>query len=270
MPNSMSTSEIVELLEVITNEFNVAPYHKDLDKAIAALQAQGAEPNYDAAVGKMVSVDVSTCEEDAGHRIFAEIVEWQEDGQDDIIFLAINGERNHTSPPAQAARVPENRKLVPLEPTREMLEQAQMALCGSIGGYEAGKVEKTWKAMLNAAPSPAEKAFQDATTYGAGFTKDGKHVPYEDVFAVPAPAEKAVTLTELDAAFEREIERVSTLEYNSNEICRTFYEKLRDRLAPTTPQEQVDALCDHNYHYFGDQTRRRCNACGRLEQEGRE
>jgi diphthamide synthase (EF-2-diphthine--ammonia ligase) len=37
----------------------------------------------------------------------------------------------------------------------------------------------------------------------------------------------------MDSAFEAEIVRVSTLEYNSNEICRHFYGELRKRIEAT-------------------------------------
>lgn len=36
----------------------------------------------DTVVGDMVSIDVSTCDEDAGHRVFGTIVEWQRPGPD--------------------------------------------------------------------------------------------------------------------------------------------------------------------------------------------
>jgi hypothetical protein len=39
------------------------------------------------------------------------------------------------------------------------------------------------------------------------------------------------TLAQIDAAFEREIVRVSELQYNSNAICRKFYGELRALLA---------------------------------------
>lgn len=44
-------------------------------------------------------------------------------------------------------------------------------------------------------------------------------------------------LLKLDTAFHEEIDRVSSVEYNSNEICRAFYQRLRERFA--------DVLCAH-------------------------
>lgn len=46
----------------------------------------------------------------------------------------------------------------------------------------------------------------------------------------PPPAYEAVTIQALDAAFAQEIRAVSSLEYNSNEMCRAFYANLRARL----------------------------------------
>lgn len=47
-----------------------------------------------------------------------------------------------------------------------------------------------------------------------------------------AEARDAVTLADINAAFNNEIDRVSTLEFNSNEICRAFYRNLLKRINP--------------------------------------
>ena len=56
----------------------------------------------------------------------------------------------------------------------------------------------------------------------------------------PTPQEQAISLEKLDAAFETEIARISTLEYNSNAVCRQFYANLRERivgaLSPATSE----------------------------------
>ena len=54
-----------------------------------------------------------------------------------------------------AAAVPEGWVLVPRACTDEMDEAAMLALCGSIGGYEAGRWMRAWDAALSAAPQPA-------------------------------------------------------------------------------------------------------------------
>lgn len=46
-----------------------------------------------------------------------------------------------------------------------------------------------------------------------------------------------VTLSELDAAFEHEIARVSHVEYDSHEICKHFFGELRKRLLAAAPAE---------------------------------
>jgi hypothetical protein len=48
-------------------------------------------------------------------------------------------------------------------------------------------------------------------------------------------------LLKLDTAFNDEIKRVSTVEYNSNEICRSFYGKLRERYATFLSAHQAQA-----------------------------
>ena len=45
----------------------------------------------------------------------------------------------------------ENMVLVPREPTDEMINNGCIALAGSIGGYEAGCVDKCYNAMLSIA-----------------------------------------------------------------------------------------------------------------------
>lgn len=40
------------------------------------------EEMFDSVEGDMVSIDVSTCDEDSGHRVFGKIIEWQRPGPD--------------------------------------------------------------------------------------------------------------------------------------------------------------------------------------------
>lgn len=53
-------------------------------------------------LGAKISVDVSTCDGDAGNRIFATVEEFQEDGEDSIIFLAVEQSRNFVAQPTAA------------------------------------------------------------------------------------------------------------------------------------------------------------------------
>lgn len=60
-----------------------------------------------------------------------------------------------------------------------------------------------------------------------------------------APAVAGVPdLSAIDAAFEAEIQRVSSLEYNSNEICRHFYAQMRSRIAaaPSAPMTAAEIV----------------------------
>lgn len=45
-------------------------------------------------IGMEISIDVSTCEEDAGHRVFARVEGLQEVGPDEMIVLATEYSRN--------------------------------------------------------------------------------------------------------------------------------------------------------------------------------
>ncbi|MTD32601.1 hypothetical protein [Paludibacterium denitrificans] len=54
----------------------------------------------------------------------------------------------------QPAQVPDGYVLVPIDVDDEMVDAGCLALSGSIGGYEAGKVYKCWDAMLASAPQP--------------------------------------------------------------------------------------------------------------------
>lgn len=83
----------------------------------------------------------------------------------------------------------------------------------------------------------------------------------------PPPAYEAVTIQALDAAFAQEIRTVSSLEYNSNEMCRAFYANLRARLvegclaAQSAPLQQADCTCDARDMPFG----RCCRAAAQVE-----
>lgn len=70
------------------------------------LDAQGdAEP----VAGEMVSVDVSTCDEDNGNRVFGEIIDWQDDGSGNRIWLCSLDHYNYPLP--LIAGVPEGWRL---------------------------------------------------------------------------------------------------------------------------------------------------------------
>lgn len=67
-----------------------------------SLTRQGdAEP----VAGEMVSVDVSACDEDNGNRVFGEIIDWQDDGSGNRIWLCSLDHYNYPLP--TTAGVPE-------------------------------------------------------------------------------------------------------------------------------------------------------------------
>ena len=52
--------------------------------------------------GEMVSIDVSTCDEDNGNRVFGEIVGWQDDGDGKRIWLCSLDHFNYTHPASES------------------------------------------------------------------------------------------------------------------------------------------------------------------------
>jgi hypothetical protein len=103
----------------------------------------GGEP----VAGEMVSIDVSTCDEDNGNRVFGEIIDWQDDGDGRRIWLCSLDHYNYSRSPS--ALVPKGWKLVPIKPTGRMLKHGTMARTISESGSDG-----VYKSMIEAAPSP--------------------------------------------------------------------------------------------------------------------
>lgn len=61
-------------------------------------ELRGAQDGGEPVAGEMVSVDVSTCDEDVGNRVFGEIIDWQDDGQGERIWLCSLDHYNYTRP----------------------------------------------------------------------------------------------------------------------------------------------------------------------------
>lgn len=115
--------------------------------------------------GMSVSVDVSTCEDDAGHRYFGTVTEAMHDPDDKhgLTLLVQNAEPNFVAArlSGMAAVVPEGYKLVPLTPTLEMqrayfnsidkhMDRVQKSPC--FGRHENQRI--AYAQMLAAAPEP--------------------------------------------------------------------------------------------------------------------
>ena len=121
---------------------------------------QGAEPvsNRDELPGLIegmeVSVDVSTCDTDAGHRYFGTVTEVSElDGAKNGYILLVQDAEPNFKHTGNSPVIPEGCKLVPVDPTPEM----QSAAAGAIR-FDTTPINKLWtgnavyRAMLAAAP----------------------------------------------------------------------------------------------------------------------
>ena len=87
--------------------------------------------------------------------------------------------------------------------------------------YDAKFVLATFRAALagQAAPQESSKVFEDAITYGTGFMKDGKHVPYDEVM-VPAPAVAVDALVLTDDWMESNVPDVLRIGHREADAIR--------------------------------------------------
>lgn len=94
------TSDITDRLQHAADYFpriedNPYSVFVDAKVEIERLRSQDGEKP---AVGEMVSIDVSMCDEDNGNRVFGEIIDWQDDGQGERIWLCSLDHYNYTRP----------------------------------------------------------------------------------------------------------------------------------------------------------------------------
>jgi len=74
-------------------------------------ELRGAQDGGEPVAGEMVSVDVSTCDEDVGNRVFGEIIDWQDDGNGERIWLCSLDHYNYQLP--TSASVPDSGETTP-------------------------------------------------------------------------------------------------------------------------------------------------------------
>lgn len=77
-----------------------------------------------------------------------------------------------------------------------------------------------------------DDAFRDAVAYGTGILKDGKHIPYADLYATPASAQPAEATSLLERLRENNPEFVAHLERSSSEVAT--WPKWKTGMWPTT------------------------------------
>jgi hypothetical protein len=130
----------------------------------------------------------------------------------------------------------------------QTLGQYRSALLKAIN-LRAGAALSSPALQASAAPVAGDDAgLTTKEAWWAGY-RAGKGVPPDTprqaaLAASPVLAQSPVAaapdmLRVLDDAFEAEIQRVSSVAYNSNEICRHFFAKVRERIA-AAPQVSVD------------------------------
>lgn len=109
-----------------------------LTKELADIQEELSIPE-----GTLLSMDVSTGDDDIGNRIFGRVYEvmLQSCGSEEDTILAIEESRNFDY------EAPEGWQLVPIEPTPAMLLNARAVELAYTMGYK-----QAYKAMLSAAP----------------------------------------------------------------------------------------------------------------------
>ncbi|EBS1369962.1 DUF3850 domain-containing protein [Salmonella enterica subsp. enterica serovar Braenderup] len=128
----------------------------DMWNACRAAMLQGAEPvsqtyNLPELIeGMEVSIDVSTCDADAGNRYFGTVTEVSElyTAKNGYILLVQDAKPNfdvNGNPPV----IPDGWVMVPKEPTRQMMAQGHFAMKGT----DRGKFRRIYQAMITAAPA---------------------------------------------------------------------------------------------------------------------
>lgn len=128
---------------------------RDALSKLAELEKQEPSINLPELIeGMTVSVDVSTCDADAGHRLFGIVNECAEleTVRHGMILLVQNPEPNFKRPTPAAdlsAMVPPGWKLVPVEPTPEMLEEIWLD-----ERFKEVAMKRRYQALLAAAPEP--------------------------------------------------------------------------------------------------------------------
>ena len=87
-------------------EFFPGPALPAMENGMHKVYAAAQQPSTTVPMaGEMVSIDVSTCDEDNGNRVFGEIIDWQDDGNGERIWLCSFDHYNYQLP--TSASVPE-------------------------------------------------------------------------------------------------------------------------------------------------------------------
>jgi hypothetical protein len=110
----------------------------------------------------------------------------------------------------------------------------------SAGRMMSAAAWDAWQAALATQPQATPSLRETVAKVCEGWTlPDGARKMLETaLFAQPQAPQGGVTKAQLEAAFEAEIAKVSHVAYDSNEICRHFFNNIRTALlAPTETPE---------------------------------
>ncbi|VEE71650.1 hypothetical protein [Yersinia pseudotuberculosis] len=141
--NSFTVEEIEEIIRSCQQEIHNTPTSDEfpvsprllLSLARIALAAKRAEPVYQYQSGVCTFDDI----------------EWVWDDCDKGFYEQYDPTRRrivYTTPQLNSPEIPDGWKLVPIEPTRQMMSQGHFAM----GGTDRGKFMRIYQAMLAAAP----------------------------------------------------------------------------------------------------------------------
>ncbi|MEX8623543.1 hypothetical protein AB8D53_11105 [Salmonella enterica] len=120
---------------------------------LASLEAEPVSQTYnlpELIEGMEVSIDVSTCDADAGNRYFGTVTEVSElyTAKNGYILLVQDAKPNFDVN-GNSPVTPDGYALVPVEPTRQMMAQGHFAMKGT----DRGKFRRIYQAMITAAPA---------------------------------------------------------------------------------------------------------------------
>lgn len=150
-----------------------AAWHHDLEKPNQPVNQTYELPEF--IVGMEVSVDVSTCDADAGHRYFGTVTEVSElDTAKNGYILLVQDAKPNFDVNGNSPVTPDGYALVPVEPTDEMIAAAMNCEDVLFNSDESFCVQfgNIYEAMLAAAPKP-QNAPQNIPAGKSTLTPDG-------------------------------------------------------------------------------------------------
>ncbi|EBC3424420.1 hypothetical protein C0Q32_05435 [Salmonella enterica] len=155
---------LIDTANHVISRDNTSPYSENLRElariALASLEAEPVSETYnlpELIEGMEVSIDVSTCDADAGNRYFGTVTEVSElyTAKNGYILLVQDAKPNFDVN-GNSPVIPDGYALVPVEPTDEMIAAAMNCEDVLFNSDESFCVQfgNIYEAMLAAAPKP--------------------------------------------------------------------------------------------------------------------